>query len=476
MGRGRVVVVGLGPAGPELVTQQALAEITRVGRRFVRTTRHPSASVVGDATSFDDVYEREASLDSVYARIVDALVEAAADHGEVLYAVPGSPLVAERTVDLLRSDDRVVVDVVPALSFLDLVWARLAIDPLAAGVRLVDGQRFAVEAAGERGPLVVAQCDTAQVLSDIKLSIEEDEPRVVVVLHHLGLPDEQLLEVVWDELDRSFTPDHLTALWIPTLHAPVAGELVRFAELVRTLRRECPWDREQTHRTLTRHLLEETYETLEAIDGLDGSPETVGHLEEELGDLLFQVFFHATLAAEEGWFTLADVARVIHDKLVHRHPHVFGSVAADTAEQVLVSWEQIKKAEKGRASVMEGVPGDLPALLYAHKIQRKAASVGFDWDDVDGALPKISEELDELQAAIGSAIDRDIEDELGDLLFAVVNVARHLDIDPETALRGASAKFRTRFELVEAQAGAQGRDLSTMTLAELDALWDQAKG
>ena len=475
MGRGRVVVVGLGPAGPELVTQQALTEIARVGRRFIRTTRHPSASVAGDATSFDDVYEREASLDAVYARIVDALVEAAGDHGEVLYAVPGSPLVAERTVDLLRADDRVVVDVVPALSFLDLVWSRLAIDPLAAGVRLVDGQRFAVEAAGERGPLVVAQCDTAQVLSDIKLSIEDDEPGAVVVLHHLGLPDEQVLEVAWDQLDRSFTPDHLTALWIPTLHAPVASELVRFAELVRTLRRECPWDREQTHRTLTRHLLEETYETLEAIDGLDGSPETIGHLEEELGDLLFQVFFHATLAAEEGWFTLADVARVIHDKLVHRHPHVFGSVAADTAEQVLVNWEQIKKAEKGRGSVMEGVPGDLPALLYAHKIQRKAASVGFDWDDVDGALPKISEELDELQAAIASAVDRDIEDELGDLLFAVVNVARHLDIDPETALRGASAKFRTRFEQVEAHAGEQGRDLSTMTLTELDALWDQAK-
>jgi tetrapyrrole methylase family protein / MazG family protein len=475
LGRGRVVIVGLGPAGPELVTQQAVAEIARVGRRFIRTTRHPSASIVGDATSFDEVYEREASLDAVYARIVDALVEAASDHGEVLYAVPGSPVVAERTVELLRADDRVVVDVVPALSFLDLVWSRLEIDPLAAGVRLVDGQRFSVEAAGERGPLVVAQCDTAQVLSDIKLSIEDDSPRAVVVLHHLGLPDEQVLELSWDELDRSFTPDHLTALWIPTLQAPVASELVRFAELVRTLRRECPWDREQTHRTLTRHLLEETYETLEAIDALDGSPDTIGHLEEELGDLLFQVFFHATLAAEEGWFTLADVARVIHDKLVHRHPHVFGSVEAESAEQVLVSWEQIKKAEKGRSSVMEGVPGDLPALLYAHKIQRKAASVGFDWDDVDGALPKISEELDELQAAMGSAIDRDIEDELGDLLFAVVNVARHLDIDPETALRGASAKFRTRFEQVEAQASAQGRDLSTMTLAELDALWDQAK-
>ena len=471
MGRGRVVIVGLGPAGPELVTQQAVAEIARVGRRFIRTTRHPSGSIVGDATSFDEVYEREASLDAVYARIVDALVEAASDHGEVLYAVPGSPLVAERTVELLRADDRVVVDVVPALSFLDLVWSRLEIDPLAAGVRLVDGQRFSVEAAGSvvrsssRNATPPRSCPTSS-------SRSRTTRRVVVVLHHLGLPDEQVLEVA-DELDRSFTPDHLTALWIPTWKAPVASELVRFAELVRTLLRECPSDREQTHRTLTRHLLEETYETLEAIDALDGSPDTIGHLEEELGDLLFQVVFHATIAAESGAFTLADVARGIHDKLVLRHPHVFGSVEAESAEQVLVNWEQIKKAEKGRSSVMEGVPGDLPRCC-THKIQRKAASVGFDWDDVDGALPKITEELDELQAAMASAIDRDIEDELGDLLFAVVNVARHLDIDPETALR-ASAKFRTRFEQVEAQASAQGRDLSTMTLAELDVLWDQAK-
>ena len=471
----RVVVVGLGPAGPELVTQQALAEIARVEVAFVRTTRHPSAAVVPRARSFDAVYEQEPTLDAVYARVVDDLVSAATTAGEVLYAVPGSPLVAERTVELLRSDERVDVTIIPALSFLDLAWARLGVDPLAASVRLVDGQRFAVDAAGERGPLVVAQSDTATVLSDIKLSVEDDAPAAVVVLHHLGLPDERVFTVEWAELDRSFTPDHLTALWIPELRAPVANDLVRFAELVRTLRRECPWDREQTHRTLTRHLLEETYETLEAIDGLDGSAQSIDHLEEELGDLLFQVFFHATLATEEGWFTLADVARVIHDKLVHRHPHVFGSVEVDSAEEVLVNWEQIKKAEKGRSSIMDGVPGDLPSLLYAHKVQRKAASVGFDWDDVDGALPKVSEELDELQAAIASAVEGDIESELGDLLFAVVNVARHLDVDPETALRGASAKFRSRFQSVEAQAEAAGRDLSGMTLGELDALWEQAK-
>jgi tetrapyrrole methylase family protein/MazG family protein len=155
-------------------------------------------------------------------------------------------------------------------------------------------------------------------------------------------------------------------------------------------------------------------------------------------------------------------------------------VAAGTAEQVLVNWEQIKKAEKGRDSIMDGVPGDLPSLLYAHKLQRKAASVGFDWDDVEGALPKVTEELGELRGAMAlsdsEASEREIEAELGDLLFAVVNVSRHLDVDPEAALRSASAKFRTRFQAVEANAAARGLDLHSMDLAALDALWDEAKG
>ena len=384
----------------------------------------------------------------------------------MLYAVPGSPTVAERTVELLRDDPRVEVEVHAGLSFLDLAWARLGVDPLAAGARLVDGRRFAVEAAGERGPLLVAQCDSADVLSDIKLSVEGEPPRRVVVLQRLGLPDERISEVAWDDLDREVTPDHLTTLWIPELAAPVASEVMRFAELVRTLRDRCPWDREQTHQSLTRHLLEETYEVLEAIEALEH--EGHAHLEEELGDLLFQIVFHATLASEAGEFTLADVARGVHDKLVRRHPHVFGSVDADSADQVVRNWEQIKKAEKGRTSLMDGIPGDLPSLLYAHKVQRKAASVGFDWDSVDDVYPKVLEELEEVRSDPS-------HEEVGDLLFSVVNLARRLEVDPEAALRGASAKFRRRFEAVEALAAERGADLHSLDLAALDTLWDEVK-
>jgi tetrapyrrole methylase family protein/MazG family protein len=323
--------------------------------------------------------------------------------------------------------------------------------------------------------LLVAQCDSQLVLSEIKLA-GPDGAEPVTVLQRLGLPDEQVRVVPWDAIDRDVEPDHLTCLWIPRLAAPVGAELVAFDELVRTLRQRCPWDREQTHQSLGRHLLEETYEVLEAIDALGPDYEGAAHLEEELGDLLFQVYFHATLAREEGLFTLADVARGIHDKLVHRHPHVFGTVQADTPGQVMTNWEQIKQAEKGRTSVMEGIPGHLPSLLYAHKVQRKAASVGFDWPDVEGAWPKIAEEISELQEVMSEPADPRVADELGDLLFAVVNVARHLQVDPEAALRGATAKFRDRFEAVEQLATARGLELRQLDLAALDALWDEVKG
>jgi len=438
-----VVVVGLGPAGPELLTTAAVEAIAGIPRRYLRTTRHPAAAAVPDATSFDSIYESAPTLDDVYAGIVDALVEAAAEHSTVLYAVPGSPLVAEHTVELLRADDRVTVRLVPALSFLDLAWAELGVDPVAEGVRMVDGRRFSVEAAGERGPLLVAQCDTRQVLSDIKLTADDDsswplsgERGQVTVLQRLGLPDQSVATVAWADLDKEVDPDHLTSVYIPVWAPPVAREVARFDELVRTLRERCPWDREQTHRTLTRHLLEETYEVLEAIELLDSDTgEGFEHLEEELGDLLFQVVFHATLAAEEGHFTLADVARGIHDKLVHRHPHVFAGVQADTPAEVVSNWEQIKRAEKGRSSIMDGIGEGLPSLLYAHKVQRKAASVG---------LEPVADD----------------HDPLGAELFALVDRCRQAQVDPEAALRATAARFRDRFLAAEAVAAERGVEIA----------------
>jgi tetrapyrrole methylase family protein/MazG family protein len=480
--RPRIVVVGLGPAGTDLTNDLTRAAIASHEHRYLRTVQHPSAGLVEGAVAFDDVYDSRDTFDDVYAEIAERLVVAATAAGAILYAVPGSPLVLERTVRLLLDNGRVDVEVLPSMSFLDLVYARIAIDPVEAGVRLVDGHQFATAAAGDHGPLLVAHTHANWVLSDIKLAIDENPPARAVLLHHLGLPDERVLEVAWSDIDRTLDADHLTSLYIPELAAPVGAALVRFHELARTLREQCPWDREQTHRSLVKYLIEETYETVDAIEALDeDNPLTDEDLIEELGDLLYQIEFHATIAEQQGRFTMADVAQGIHDKLVRRHPHVFGDVQADDTETVLSNWDAIKRAEKGRTSVFDGVPGSLPALSYAAKVQSKAAGVGFDWPNVEGAIPKIHEELNEVNEARRRGDHDDVREEIGDLLFAVVNVARHLKVDPESALRAATQKFRTRFATVERLAGERNIDLHggsadpAVHLAALDALWDEAK-
>jgi MazG family protein len=283
-------------------------------------------------------------------------------------------------------------------------------------------------------------------------------------------------------MDRTIEADHLTSLYVPNLGVAAGEGYVRFHELARTLRQQCPWDIEQTHHSLVPFLIEETYEVVDAIQALEpDNPLSDEHLIEELGDLLYQVEFHATIAEQQGRFTIADVTAGIHDKLVRRHPHVFGdaggnAVDVDGTDQVLSNWEAIKRAEKNRTSAFDGVPGSLPSLAYAHQLQRRAAKLGFDWPDVDGALPKIAEEAAELVEAAASGEHSAVADELGDLLFAVVNVSRHLLIDPESALRAAANKFRTRFERVESLAAERGIDLQQTDLAALDALWDEVKG
>lgn len=483
--RPRVTIVGLGPGGPEYVTQQTLEAIAATpadpARRYLRTTRHPAATLLSNATSFDEIYESADTFADVYAEIIDRLVAAAALYGEILYAVPGSPLVLERTVQRLRGDDRIECNILPAMSFLDVAYARLGIDPVEAGVRLIDGHEFATAAAGDHGPLFVAHAHANWVLSDIKLAVEAasgDDP--VVILQRLGTPDELITHTTWSELDRTVEADHLTCLYIPQLGSPVGSSLVRLHQLARTLREKCPWDREQTHQSLIKYLLEETYEVVDALHALDPAEQRAdGELVEELGDLLYQIEFHATIAEQEGRFTMSDVADGIHDKLVRRHPHVFPvegrTVEANDAGTVLANWDEIKHAEKGRTSVFDGVAESQPSLSYAYHVQRKAAKVGFDWPAVSGALPKITEEEAELVAAIEHGDPRRIDDELGDLLFAVVNVARHLDVEPEASLRVATRKFRRRFQAVERLASERGIVLGQADLATLDALWDEVK-
>jgi tetrapyrrole methylase family protein/MazG family protein len=457
----RVVVVGLGPAGADHLLPVARTVIEAMRARYVRTLRHPAVDDLLAAgitfTSFDEIYDAAPDLETAYAEIVARLADAAHAHGEVVYAVPGSPAVAERAVALLGADPTVVVRLVPGLSFADLAWVRLGVDPMEGDARVVDGRD--IDAAELAGRLLIAQCDTTFVLSDVKLALLEHlgPATPITVLQRLGLPDELITVLPLEELDRgAVEPDHLTSVFVDAGAVSAARELVRLLQLAKRLRDPggCPWDAEQTHHSLTRYLLEESYEVVEAVEHL---PEAgYAPLEDELGDLLYQVVFHAVIAEEAGEFTMADVARGIHDKLVRRHPHVFGDVVADETADVMRNWEQIKKEEKGTSSIVAGITPGLPSLLYTHKLFRKAASVGLEIDDVDAALDRIDTALAALRAD-----DADVEAQLAQVLAASVIVARAGGVDAESALRGWAADYRRRFEAAERDAAEHGVEIPT---------------
>lgn len=465
-----VTVVGLGPAGPELLTAETERLLNGGDPVWLRTARHPAAAGLAISGSFDDYYDQHESFEDVYVAIVARLVELAGEHGSIVYAVPGSPTVAEHTVELLRSAEGIDLNVRPAMGFTDLCWNALGIDPMAEAVTIVDAHRIATDTAGRLGPMLVTQVHSPEVLDDVMLALDDVAPGEVTILKGLGTDDEHVETVEWVDLASSVSPDHLTSLWVPKLAEPVAAAFVRFDELVRRLRSECPWDGEQTHESLRPYLLEETYEVLEALDAVTATgddPESDAYfdLEEELGDLLFQIFFHSRLAAEEGRFTVADVAQGIHDKLYRRHPHVFGN--ADAAETI-AGWEAAKQIEKSRESAMDGIPTTLPALMHALKTQKRAASVGFTGPDLGWALGDVADELAEVTEDPSAH-------EVGDLLYAAVQVARMLDVNPELALREASERFAERFRIVERSAHSDGATLADESYEALGRRWADAK-
>jgi tetrapyrrole methylase family protein / MazG family protein len=360
-----IVVVGLGPADEAMLTVGTVRAIEAHEHRYLRTARHPAASAVPEAQALDHFYETHATFDEVYSAIVSHLFAEANLHGRILYAVPGSPAVAEHTVEMLLAQCRdrgVAVTVIPALSFVDLTWIRLRRDPLAERVTIIDGHRFVDDIAGRPGPYLVSQCHSQTVLSEIKLALSEAvlDPATlpqITVLQRLGLPDEAITTVVWHQLDQRITADHLTSLYIPELPDALGTAAAKMHSLMRTLRENCPWDAEQTAVSLAPYVLEEAAELVEAIEALGdidlAEDEAIAHYADELGDVAFQAFFHACLAEEEGWFTLADVLDRLHDRLVFRHPHVFPRDDFDasmilTAEDISAHWARIKAGEVKR--------------------------------------------------------------------------------------------------------------------------------
>jgi tetrapyrrole methylase family protein / MazG family protein len=494
-----LTIAGLGPGGLNLLSGESLEVLTAAPVLILRTGWHPAAEELrAQGVSFstlDPLYDQAASFEELYPRLAEAVLRVAA-RGPVVYAVPGNPLVGEESVRILiraAAEKGLSTRAIPAMSFVDVVAPAL----LAAGiVPELDQWQVADGAALDRvwwdvgHPALVFQVHDGAAASRVKLALQEEYPDdcEVCVVHRAGVPgQETVARVPLYELDRPRAGEYgyLTTLYVPPLPAdrrrPGFGEFVQVIDRLRAPD-GCPWDREQDYRSLKRFVLEEAYELLEAIEDEDPA-----RLCDELGDLMLQVLLYAQIAKEDGYFDIRDVVGNIVSKLIRRHPHVFGDVSVETAEEVRQNWDAIKRQEKPeRTSALDGVPKELPALMKALEVSKRAVRVGFEWPALDAVLDKLDEEVTELKAelpepAAGSEGDETEADreklrgEIGDLLFTVVNVARWLKIDPEEALREMVDRFSRRFREMERLAAAEGRPLTGRDIMDLDALWEQAK-
>ncbi len=476
-----ITIVGLGPSrldGVDERTRQLLEDpsVTVI----LRTDRHPASADLAafrDVTTCDDLYESHGDFDEVYRAIVERVLAAATAH--VVYAVPGSPMVGERTVGAVVDVARrrgIEVSVMPATSFLDLALAAAGIDPIDDGLQVLDA-RDLPDPLPLHLPTIVTQVDSTLRAADLAVTLARTlaDDAEVLAMDRLGDDDEVVRWMPVMDL-ASYDAGPRTSVFVPASDVGLLGLIATN----RLLRAECPWDREQTHHTLLAHLLEEAYETAEALGRLSVEAPAgevdfgaYAEVEDELGDLLLQVLFHSTLAAEAGAFDIDEVAEMNRRKLVRRHPHVFGEVEVSGAADVLSNWEQIKQEETARGSLMDDVPTGMPAIARALKVQKRAAGVSFDWGAAEPVFGVLDDEIRELREALG---DRDaVTDELGDVLFTVINLSRHLEVDAETALRRSVDRFMERFRIVEAEFAAQDRPIADASVEELDAAWHSAK-
>ncbi|WP_147805104.1 nucleoside triphosphate pyrophosphohydrolase [Alkalicoccus halolimnae] len=475
-------IVGLGAGDLDQLPLGVYKMLLKQEEVMIRTIDHPLVKELQQEGiafhSFDNVYEKTDTFEEVYPAIAEELMKTAQEKGSIVYAVPGHPLVAEMTVQLLLHQPVVPVSIEGGQSFLDPMFTALQIDPN-DGFQLVDGTDLKGDELAVTQHVIISQVYDAMSASNVKIALMERYPDdyPVTVVTAAGTAEESLVTVPLFEIDRTAGLSNLTALYC----APVTEEKQLYREfstlrhVIRTLRGPdgCPWDKKQTHESLKRYAVEEVYELLEAIDEEDDD-----HITEELGDVLLQVMLHAQIGEDDGYFDIADVIEHVTEKMIRRHPHVFGETKAEDADEVLRNWEEIKKEEKqgeSRESELDGIPKALPGLLQASKLQKKAARVGFDWGEEAPMWSKVEEEIAEWKKELEAGEKQAASEELGDVLFSLVNAARFHKIDPEEALQQTNRKFSRRFRFIEERLVQENRDIKKESLEDLDKLWEEAK-
>lgn len=479
----KIIIVGLGAGDINQLPLGVYKLLKNDYPLFLRTKEHPvveSLEQEGVAYfSFDAIYEKNQQFTDVYEEIVEKLFSEASDK-DIVYAVPGAPIVAERTVQLLlerREEMGIEIELAGGQSFLDALFQAVRIDPI-EGFQLLDGTNFNKYNVQLTQHMIIGQVYDQMVASNVKLELMELLPDTyeIYIVENAGSAAESVKKVPLYLLDHEFSFSNLTSLYIPQVKDEriLYKNFTYLRQVVATLRSPngCPWDREQTHQSLKKYLIEEAYELLEAIDENDDD-----HMVEELGDVLLQIMLHAQIGEDEGYFTIDDVIEAITSKMIRRHPHVFGDKAAKTVDEVLSNWQNIKQNEEGREETrFAAVKKGLPALLQAYELQKMAKNFGFDWQEIEPVIEKLKEELDEWLIEVNSGVNKDaIELEYGDLLFSMVNIARFLSIHPEEALIRANQKFVRRFQYIEEKINKAGRQFSDYTLEELDSFWNEAK-
>ncbi|MGG7179035.1 nucleoside triphosphate pyrophosphohydrolase [Clostridium paraputrificum] len=478
-----IKIIGLGPGAPEALTVGAIEALNNCNNVFFRTEKHPTVNYIKEKEikfkTCDHFYESSVSFDEVYRRIAEDLIKTYSENGDLVYAVPGHPLVAEKSVFNLINlckENSIEYKVLPAVSFIDAMMDSLQIDPI-EGLKVIDAFDINNQILDKRIGTIITQVYNPLIASEVKLRLSEyyNDETEIIYCRAAGIQgEESIRRIPLYELDMQEDIDYLTSVYIPK-DLENKKDIYDLVQIIDTLRGEdgCPWDREQTHESLKKAMIEESYEVVDAIEKEDDNA-----LIEELGDVLLQVVFHAAIGKDDGYFDLGEVIEGICNKMIYRHPHVFGDAKSNNSDEVLVNWEDLKKEEKDFKTVadeLEGVAKALPALIRAGKVQKKAAKIGFDWNKVEEAAEKVKEELEEVLEVYKSDNMVKIREEVGDLIFACVNVARFLKVDGEEALNITTNKFIRRFNYIEENTKRAGKKLEEMTLVEMDILWDEAK-